>query len=341
MKIRKMLGLLTAAALACTALFTGCGGIRADAVLVTINGGKDTISLGYGNFVARYTQSLYDAAYRSYYGTDFWSREEEGETFADRVKEEVLDAIEEEYLLNLHAGDYDISLSEEDEKEIKKAAKKFISDNSQETLDAMNATEETVTEFLKKTTIAGRVEDAVKAEVEVNVKEEDAAQRTFTYAYFNSMTYQDANGNTGYYTDDQKEELKKKAEALTSAVDLKAEGEAAGASVQTYSYGGDGEESMNQTVLEAADALAEGELSPVISVDGDGYYVLRLDSAYDEEATAEKMKSMEEEQRNEYLTKKVKKWKKDVDWKVDKKQWEKVRFDSFFQVKTGQEEEAD
>jgi len=58
------------AALAAATLFTGCGSLNPDATLVTINTGdgtKDTISLGYGNFVARYQQSMYDQDQLDYY----------------------------------------------------------------------------------------------------------------------------------------------------------------------------------------------------------------------------------------------------------------------------------
>ena len=67
------------AALAATVLFTGCGSkIKDSATLITINkgdGATDTITLGYGNFVARYQQSLYDQFMLGYYGEDMWSQD--------------------------------------------------------------------------------------------------------------------------------------------------------------------------------------------------------------------------------------------------------------------------
>ena len=42
---------------------------------------------------------------------------------------------------------------------------------------------------------------------------------------------------------------------------------------------------MDASVITAADALKEGEISSMISVDGKGYYVIRLDSEFDRDAT--------------------------------------------------------
>ncbi len=338
MKTIKRTKSAAAAGLILAMLFTGCGKINSDAVLMEIDGGKETITLGYANFAARYTQSLYDSVYLSYYGTDYWSQEESGETAETSVKDNILDSLKEEYVLNQHAEEYDIALTEDEEAAVKKAAEEFIGDNSEETLEVLSADVETVTKFLTQTTIASKVREAVQAEAEVNITQEEAAQRTFTYAYFNSMTYTDDNGNTAYYTDEEHEALKEKAEALTNAADLETEGKEAGATVTTHSYGGDDEDTMPEAVIKAADALKEGEISPVIEVEGDGYYVLRLDSEFDEEATADKMESMESEARAEYLQDKIDGWLEETTFKVNEKQWEKVKFDSLFRQKETEED---
>ena len=328
-------GMLTLA-IAGTTLLSGCG-INEDATLVDINNGEDSIALGYGNFVARYTQSMYDMTYLSYMGTDMWTEEKDDTTLEDNVKESVMEAMEEDYLLQKHADDYDIALTDEEKTSIDEAAKKFMEKNSADTLEAMTATEDIVRQYLTNQTYASKVAAAIKESAEVTVTEEEAAQRTFTYAYFGSVTYTDANGNTGYYTDDQKKELKEKAEALTTSADFEKDAEAAGATVQTHSYGAD-EDTMDEAVIAAADALEEGQISSVVTVDNDGYYVIRLDSAYDEKATADKKESLEDEKRSDYLESVLDGWKDDTTWSVDDKQWDKVKFDTFFQNVTKAEE---
>lgn len=339
MKRKSRIGTIVAGGLILALVLSGCGKIDDSAVLIEINGGEDVITLGYANFAARYTQALYDGVYMMYYGTDYWSQEESGETAEESVKKNILDSLKEEYLLNLHAKDYGVSLSKEEEAAIDQAVDAFLKNNSEETLEEISATKETVKQFLTQNTIASKVREAIKAEEEVNITQEEAAQRTFTYAYFNSMTYTDDSGNTAYYTTEEHEALKEKVQALTQAADLETEAEAAGATtVSTYSYGGDEEDSMAQAVLDAADALQEGEMSSLIEVEGDGYYVLRLESAFDEEATEKKMESMEEEVREEHLEKALDGWMKETDWKVNEKQWAKVRFDTLFRQTSAEED---
>mgnify|MGYP007042905119 CR=1 FL=1 len=46
-------------------MFSGCGRIDADAAAVTVADGEDTVTLGYANFVAKYTQAVYETTYGS------------------------------------------------------------------------------------------------------------------------------------------------------------------------------------------------------------------------------------------------------------------------------------
>ena len=111
------------AALTAAVLFTGCGGIKPDATLVTINtgdGSKDTITLGYGNFSARYQQALYDQFLLAYYGEGMWSQDMygTGTTMQDETKQSVMDRIEDQYVAKLHASDYGVALSDEQNKAV-------------------------------------------------------------------------------------------------------------------------------------------------------------------------------------------------------------------------------
>lgn len=337
MKNRKILATSLALVLAGSTLLGGCG-IDADATLVDINDGEATISLGYGNFVARYTQSMYDMTYLNYMGTSMWTEEgDDGTTTEDSVKEGILTDIEETYLLVAHAEDYDVSLSDEDKTAISEAAAEFIEENDAETIDEISATQEIVEQYLTNETISRRVEEAIKESADVTVTEEEAAQRTITYAYFNSVTYTDSDGNTGYYTDDEKEALLATAETLVNSSDLETDGEAAGATVTSASYGED-DDTLDEAVIAAADELSEGEISGVVTVENDGYYVIRLDSAHDEDATADKMEELETEKREAYLTEVLDGWKEEISWEVDESAWAEVKFDTFFEAAESDED---
>lgn len=322
-------------AISATVLLTGCSGfMNKQAALVDINKGEATITLGYGNFVAKYNQAMYERAYGSYFGEDMWTQDMygNGNTFEEDIKSELLDQMEEEYLLKLHAEDYKVALTEEDEKAIDKAAEKFMEDNAAAAIKAMGAKKEYVADMLTYATFAQRVTEAIKAEAEVSVSREEAAQRTFTYAFFDTQSQMDEDGNTAAVTEDDMSELLEHAQVTANAEDFEATAKELGATVEDYSYG-KSEDSMDEKVIAAADSLSEGQVSGVIHVEGEGYYVIRLDKAFDEEATESEMESMEEEQRDEHYQDVLEGWKKDFKWKVDKKQWKKVTFDSRFEIK--------
>lgn len=326
MKNRKMKAMV-ATLLMGVMLLTGCG-INKNATLINA-GENDKISLGYGTFVARYTQSMYDSLYLGYMGEQMWSQEQDGTTMENMIKQNVLDMMQEMYLLRTHAKEYDVEISEKEQKAITKAAKAFIEANSKETLDEMCATQETVEEYLTNQTYMSKVTEAVKDSAKVSVKDEDAAQRGISYVVFSVADTIDENGETVAMTDEEKAELKKQAKSVASAEDFEAAAEEAGVEVKTTSYGKD-DTALPEKIIKAADALKEGEVSAAIGVKDDGYYVVRLDKELDEEATAEKKEALEEQQRSEYYDSVLDGWKKDITWKVNEKQWKKVKFDTLF-----------
>lgn len=324
------------ATLVTTMLFTGCGK-NPSATLVTIDKGKDTISLGYADFTARYTQSMYDGIYLNYFGETMWSQEEDGKTMEDTVKENVLGTLEETYLLRKHAADYDVKISDKDKKAIQKAAKAFIEANDKETLKEMSATQEIVEQYLTDSTYATRVEEAIRAEAKVEVSQEEAAQKTIYYVKLSTAPQQDGEGNTTEKTDEEIEEIKKQAQALSEAENFESYAEENEWEILKNSYGKDNA-TLDDAVIAAADKLEEGQISAPILVKDDGYYVVRLDSALDKEATENRKEELEEEQRTKYYTDTLDGWKEEIDWKVDEKLWAKVTFDSLFETITPEED---
>ena len=164
-------GMLTLA-IAGTTLLSGCG-INEDATLVDINNGEDSISLGYGNFVARYTQSMYDMTYLSYMGTDMWTQEEDGTTLEDNVKESVMEAMEEDYLLQKHADDYDIALTDEEKASIDELLAERAS-KQQEVQDLAASTSDNISSYVSQ--ISASQEEAAELTAEINNADNSIAQ---------------------------------------------------------------------------------------------------------------------------------------------------------------------
>ncbi len=321
-------------ALSAAMLFTGCGKLDSDATLVTIKNGSDTdtISLGYANFAARYQQSMYDQFLLGYYGEGMWSQDMsgKGKTLEEETKDGVLDELEEQYLAKAHAKDYKVELTDKQTKSIAKAAKKFIKDNDKETIEEMGATEEYVKQYLEGRTYYSLVSDAAKEELSADIKEDDCWMRTFSYVLFDTNGKKDDEGNVTEYTEDELKNLKKQADELASAEDFAGQAEKLGVTTSSYSYlkGEKEDTSMDMSIITAAEALKEGQVSAVIEVEGVGYYVLKLDKDHDEDASASKKDSLA----TEAFTKLMDGWKEDITWKVDKDLWKQVKFDSLFKA---------
>lgn len=330
------------AVLSAAVLFTGCGKLDQNATLVTIKNGDttDTISLGYGNFAARYQQSMYDQYLLSYYGEGMWSSDMtgSGSTMQDETKDSVLDEIEEQYLAKAHAADYNVSLSDDQKKAIADAAAKFMADNSEETIKVMGATEDIVKEYLENRTIYTLVEKAAKEAANPDISDKDTWMRSFTYVLFDTNGKKDEDGNTVEYTDEEIANLKSQAEDLSKSEDFDGDVEKLGVTTSKFSYlkGEKEDDTMDMKIIKAAEKLGEGDVSSVIEIENVGYYVLRLDKDHDEDASENKREALQAEA----FTKLMDTWKAEITWTVDEDQWKKVEFDTLFKAPENEEGET-
>ncbi len=341
---KKMVKAAGLTALSAVVMMTGCGKINSNETLVTIkteDGTKDTISLGYGNFVARYQQAMYDQYLLAYYGEDMWKSDMSGSgsTLQEDTKDGVLEDMEAQYLAKVHASDYGVEISKDQKNDIAEAAKKFISDNDKESLKAMGATEEYVKEYLEYRTYYALVSEAAKDAADADIKDEDCWMRSFSYVLFDTTGKTDADGNKTDLTDDEIAEMKTQAKELSTSEDFDAKVEELGLTTQNFSYlkGESEDESMDMSVIKEAEQLKEGEQSGVIVVEGTGMYVIKLTADHDEDASNSKRESLQ----SEAFDKLMEQWKEAITWKVNDKAWEKVQFDSLFKAPETKEDSTE
>ena len=162
------------------------------AALLTMKDGG-SISAGAANLYLRYQQAEFEtgigAFLKSYYG-EIWNADltGTGEAYGNTFKAQVLEDLEHMLLTQAHASDYDVELSDEEKSAISDAADAFLSANSEETLEKMSATRESVEELLTLYTIREKTETAMSADVDTEVSDEEAAQRTVSYVAFVAQT---------------------------------------------------------------------------------------------------------------------------------------------------------
>ena len=84
-----------------------------------------------------------------------WSQDYsgDGKTMEDMVKDQVMESIETDYLLEDHMADYNVEITDEELSAMKDAAAQFMEANKQPAIERMTATEDIVTEMLRLNTI--------------------------------------------------------------------------------------------------------------------------------------------------------------------------------------------
>ncbi len=180
------------AAVMCASALSGCGKNSEAISAFKFNGEKVDGDLA--NFVLRYEESTLDdmyAYYASMMNQDIWSMDDGqglGITTWDNFKSTISENLEKLLLAEEHAEDYDVSLTDDEKKKITEAAAAFMSANDKEALESMSATQEIVEQYLTLRTIQAKVEDAMCADVDTNVSDEEAAQRTIGYIAYTPTT---------------------------------------------------------------------------------------------------------------------------------------------------------
>ena len=337
--MKKRAVVLLLAGLLAAGSLTGCGSLEDSDVVATVN---DTdITAGVANFYARYTQAQYETYYAGYMGDDMWSGEgEEGETYQDTVKDSILESLENMYLMEEHMDEYEVSLSDEEKNSIKEAASQFDESNGLAEKEKVSGTTDTVERILELLTIQKKVQDAIEAGADTEVSDEEAAQKSMQYVVFPFSTT-DEEGNSVDLTDEEKEALRATAESFAAGAagtaDFAAYATEQGQTSQDATF--DGETStLPAQLVEAADALDEGGTTGLVEGDN-GYYVARVTSLLDREATDARKQEILSERQQDLLNETLDGWREDADIEVHERVWDKIDFTTL--TVTMKQEEAE
>lgn len=348
MKLKRWSALALAGVITAGTVLTGCGAADPEKTVATVN--SIPISLGVANFAAQFTAVDYDTYYMSYFGQDMWSSDpgNTGKTMTETVKDTTLDTLEEYYLLEQHMADYDVSITDDEMKAIEEAAAQFLSDNTEEALQALCfGNQDYVKEFLRLNLVQKKMRDAIVADVDTDVPDEDCAQKIFSYVRVSKTvpgTSDEESEDEEEKTDEEKAaEAKKKAqkildEAMIGSEEdpLQAAADKNDANKSTCAYGAadlnedDNSTYMELNVLEAAEKLGEGEFSKQLVETDKYYYVIRMDSLFDQDATDRKRASIISDREDDLYDETVDGYKESADWTVDDKVWKTVNFDTIY-----------
>lgn len=342
--LKKIVALVAVAALSISAL-TGCQKQKPiDNKEIVMTVGDKKVELGLANFFVRYKQSVEEPnieMYEMYYGVG-WDMEvdEDGTTYEESKKEEVLKSLQQLYVLDAHAADYKVALTDDETAKIEETAKAFAKANKDEVKEKVSA--EYAAEYLRLVTIGEKMYDAVKASHAPEVKDEEAAQKIMYYVKYDTVKQDSSTGQTSQLSDDEVKKLKEDAQAFLN--DAKANG-----NLENYAkeqeltatkaaFSVDRSE-LDEKLVEAADKLELNGFTDVIEGES-AIYVAQVTSLLDKDATEAEKKEIIEERKNEFYQETVEKWIEDTKIKVNDDVWAKVSLEGLKITAVEAEEES-
>ena len=168
-------------------MLSGCGKdetLDGTAIVATVDGAE--ITLGQLSLRTRQVQAQITELYEMYLGTteNIWSQEvdsETGETYGEQTVKDCLEQTELLYIMKAKATDYGVEVTEEDQERIATAAAEFMAANAEETIAALAVTGQDVKDYLELETYSQRMYNAIIADVDTEVSDEEAQQSSFTY----------------------------------------------------------------------------------------------------------------------------------------------------------------
>ena len=339
-EMTKKTAVVAMAGIMAAGMLTGCGEKKLDGskTVATVDGTK--IPLGVVSLSVREGQMQTEAMYRSFMGGsdfDIWDTEaEEGKTYGEQAVEESLKDVELMYIMKAKAADYDVELTDEDEKAIAEAAASFMEANSEEAIADLAVTEDQVKTYLELQTYKQKIHDPIIADVDKNVSDEEAQQSSFEYVSV----------STADLSDDEIKEKKEDAQKILDGLKADPDGdfsEIAKSVDDSYSSlsgtfdanetsededtddedANDDSSSYSGTypeeVIDVLRTLDDGEVASDIIETDTAYYVVKLDKKDDEEATETKKESIISTREQTLYTDTTEKWLDDADIKEEKK----------------------
>lgn len=312
-------------------LLMGCGSsVDHDEVVASV--GDSQISYGVANFYARMMQSRYENYYTSLTGetpAEFWLQQWDGGTYENYVKGNLMEDLENLYLLRQHADEYDVALTEEEEKDIAKAAADFEEDNALEAKEIVSGYAKYIQEYLELATIEEKMDAPMKEGVDEDIPDEEAAQKSLKYVYF-SYNKEGDDGENESMSDDEKKEQKKNAEKFAKALkdseekDIDKAAKEEDLEVETVTF--DSESTAPYVdFIKAADKLKENEVTDAIESDN-GLYVGVLTSLFDQEATDAEKERIIRDRKDEQYDSLLEKWREETEITLNEEVWEKIGF---------------
>lgn len=336
---------ILAAALAAGTL-SGCSK-TIDGTKTVATVGDEKVTLGLASYMVRDQQAQTVSYYNmlmSQYGvsgsaSNVWDQKgDDGKTVGESSKDGVMKTINQLYVLKAHAADYDVTITDDEEKAIKEAAAEFIKDNDEKILKKLAVSEDDIVTYLELVTIRSKMHDPMTADVDTEVSANEKDQTRVTIVKVSTEgTEKDDDGNTIDLTDEEKAQKKNLAQQVLDKVKAsddvanadmdalaKEVDDSLSATAPAFTTAGSTDDTLDEAVQDAALELKDGEVADSVIEGDDGYYVVRLDKMLDEDATENKEKTVISERKSDLFDSTLEDWVKEEKIKVKDKVWDQI-----------------
>lgn len=308
----KVMAVVMTTALAAGSL-AGCSGVSMDKYSSTVAAtyGDQDIYLDEANFFLRYQQWTQEAMYwdmiTAYTGyTDLWTYPSgDGEkTMGDALKERVMAQLLQTRILNEHASDYNVELTDADRDLVAEAVQAVRTNFADEFFQYTNPSDEDMTTWFEQNALASKVWQAVKDAAEVTVTDEECQEFTLSYVL---VPYPSEDSDTDETTAADGEESTPALEGedlanevlsrLQAGEEFSAFEDELGVKSTTTSYLKNATDNTTDLFLRGV-TMATGDVEMFESTDN-GWYVVKCDSDLDEEATEKQRETATNDKKEE------------------------------------------
>ncbi len=322
-------------------MMTGCGSKKLDGTKTAVTVNKEEVSLGVVNLAARMQQAQAEAMYKMYLGGNsdsmsIWDtkmEDESDETYGENAVTTTVESVEKMCLEKEHASEYDVEITDDEQKAIEEAAKNFMAANTDETIAELAVSEDDVKKFLELETYDIKMKDAIEAKADIKLDEKEYQQMAFSYASVrvsgDNVTDDDAKKNEENiqkFLDKLNEDPTADFSEIGKEIDENMT--ATTGTCPTYEEGDDSAtngDAYPDDVRAALRKLEEGQVNADIIKTDSIWYVVRLDSKDDETATENKKESLTNTKKDDYYNDTTDGWKKKADIKEEKKLIKKIK----------------
>lgn len=278
--------------------------------------------------------------YESVYGDRIWQASYEGETLEGNIKETVLARVAKIKAMNLLAQEKDITLDEEEQDKIVKAAEVYFHSLSAQEVQELGVTQALIRQMYEEYALAGKVYEYLIADINPEISDDEA--RTITVQDILVKTYSlNENGERVPYSTQAKQEAYRR--ALEAWQRAKA-GEDFSSLIAEYNEDANSTYSFGKGTYEdafedAAFNLGTDEISGVVETVY-GYHIIKCISTFDRDETDRNKVKIVEQRRKEVFEEQYSAFVGGLTRNMNTKLWDEVGFlddenvttDSFFEV---------